>query len=56
MTYQFAFSSIVFFEHLHVGIFWQTIFAYGRKVCGLPSRAIQILLDLWRHDDDAWGW
>ena len=46
-----ALGAMVFFQHLHVWILGQTIFANGRKVCRLPARAIQILFDLWRHDE-----
>lgn len=36
-TYQFAFSSIVFLEHLDKRVLGQAVFADGREVGRLPS-------------------
>lgn len=44
MTY-----TVVFLDHLHKGVLGETVFADGREICRLPSRAIQILLDLGGH-------
>ena len=51
-TYNLAFCAVVLFQHLHVGVFRKTIFAYRWEVCGLPTRAVKIMLNLGRHG----GW
>jgi len=41
-------SSMVFFEHLDVGVLGETVFANRGEICGLPSRSIKILFNLRR--------
>jgi hypothetical protein len=41
---------MVFLNHLHIWVFGKAVLADGRKVGGLPSRAIQIMFNLGRHD------
>lgn len=49
----FAFGIMVAFEHLDVVVLWEAVLADGGKVCSLPARAVQILLDLRRHGEDT---
>lgn len=50
-TYNLAFCAVVFLDHLHVGVFGETVFADGWEVGGLPTGAVEVVLDLWcRHD------
>jgi hypothetical protein len=44
---------MVAFEHLDVVVLWEAVLADGGKVCSLPARAVQILLDLRRHGEDT---
>jgi hypothetical protein len=37
------------FDHLDVWVFWETVLADGGEVGCLPTRAVEILLDLRRH-------
>lgn len=37
LTYQLAFRTVVFLDHLDVGILGQTRLTDGREVCRLPS-------------------
>ena len=48
-TYNLALGAVIFFEHLHVWVLGKTVLTHGREVCGLPARAVEIMLDLGRH-------
>ena len=51
----FAFGIVVGLDHLNIGIVRETVLADGREVGRLPARAVQILLNLWRHVELAAG-
>lgn len=51
-TYNLALCAVVLFQHLYVGVFRKTVLAYRWEVCGLPTRAVEIMLNLGRHG----GW
>lgn len=40
---------MVLFNHLYEGVIGKTVFTDRREVGGFPSRAIEILFDLWWH-------
>lgn len=46
-----TYSSVVLLQHLHIRIVRETFLAYGREVCGLPARSVQVLFNL-RHSRD----
>lgn len=54
MTYNLAFGTVVLFEHLHIGIFWQTVFANRGEISGFPPSTVEIVFDLRRHGG-VWG-
>ena len=40
---------MVLFDHLHIWIVGQAVFANRGEICCLPTRLIQVLLYLWRR-------
>jgi hypothetical protein len=50
-TYNLALGAVVFFQHLDIWVLRKTVFAHGREVSRLPARAVEVMLDLWRHGD-----
>lgn len=48
-TYDLAFCAMILLQHLYVGILRKAVLTHGRKVRGLPSGAVKIVLDLGRH-------
>ena len=44
---------MVILQHLHVGVVREAVLADGGEVGGLPAGAVEILLDLRRHDADV---
>jgi hypothetical protein len=40
---------MVFLQHLHIWVVWETFFADRREVGRLPPAAVQVGLDLGRH-------
>lgn len=47
-----ALGIIICLDHLNVWIVWETVFADRGEVGGLPTRAVEILLDLRRHFEE----
>jgi hypothetical protein len=47
-----AFGIIICFDHLNVWIVRETVFADRGEVGGLPTGAVEILLDLRRHFEE----
>ena len=44
-----TYSIVIRLQHLYVVILWKAVLADGGEVCSLPTRAVEILLDLGRH-------
>jgi hypothetical protein len=44
-----TYCTVIFLQHLHIRVIWQTFLADGRKVGSFPSTPVQILLNLRRH-------
>jgi hypothetical protein len=50
-----TYRTVVFLQHLHIRVIWQTFLADGRKVGSFPSTPVQILLNLRRHIGGEWA-
>lgn len=46
-TYNLAFCTVVFLDHLHVRVIGKAVLTDGWKVSGLPTGAVEVVLDLW---------
>ena len=44
-----TYCAVVFLQHLHIWVIWETFFADRREVGRLPAAAIQVGLDLGWH-------